>query len=71
RFGEGGGEAVEDHGGVVENIGDEAPALALGLEGEAKACGEENGGDAAGGVLEDGEEEGCCGGGGGVADADT
>lgn len=71
RLGECGGKAVEDHGGVVEDVGDEAPALALGFEGEAEARGEEDGGDAAGGVLENGEEEGGCGGGGGVADADA
>ena len=36
---EGGREAVENHGGVVEDVGCEAPALALGFVGVAEARG--------------------------------
>ena len=65
-----GGQAVEDHGAVVEHVRREAVALAFGLEGGAEAVGEEDGGDAAEGVLQDREEEGGGGVAGCVADAD-
>src|SRR5699024_8998426 len=66
-----GANEVEEEGRVVEEVGEEAVALALGLDGETEALGEGDGCDAGHGVFEDGEEEGVGGGRAGVADAEA
>ena len=71
RAGQGGRETVEDHGGVVEDVGGEAVPFAFGLQARAELVGEGDRGESARALLEDGEQEGGCWGRGCVADSDS
>lgn len=58
--GQGGGQHVEDHGGVVEDVGEEPVALALGLDGLAQPVREQDRGQPPRRLLEDGQQHGRC-----------
>ena len=71
RLGQGRGQTIQNHGGVVEDISRQTVHLALRLQRHAEAMCEEDGGHAAHGVLEHGVEDRAGGRGRRISDTDT
>lgn len=68
---QGGEQQIEELAAVVEDIGEEAVVLALGLDGLAHAVGKEDGGHSGKGVLDDLQQQGGSGRLRGIADTQS